>query len=125
MEEAAKFYSENKENLLSIMLNEFKGNIDYQAEWDQVAVWFPGFSLCYQNGDMNGDDKGTPCFNNDGANNGLTELKEILKKDERFQPLVASEEYWKNEYVNEIINDFCIEFAKQNNIASYFINEDA
>ena len=119
-EQAEKFYRENKDILLEILRKENIGQIDYQTEYDQVAVWFDDFSLCYQSSDMNGGGKGEAHWNNDGADLGVYELRNILKKDERFQPLIAEEEYWKYEYFDLIVNDFCAEYAEKNKIADYF-----
>ena len=119
-EEAEKYYNEKKGVLLVELHNRFPGEIDYQAEYDQVAVWFEGFSLCYQNSDMNGAGKGEPHWNNDGANDGLDMLFEILKNDDRFNALIAENEYWSNEYLNQLINDFCDDFAEKHNISDYF-----
>ena len=125
-EQAKKFYKDNKEKLIEILHKEFPGQIDYQSEDDQVAIWFNGFSLCYQNSDMNGEGKGAPHYDNDGANCGLDELFDILENDDRFSPLIASEEYWKNEYLEMLIHDFCKDFAKKHKIADYFkCNKDA
>lgn len=118
--EAEKFYNENKDRLVETLLSENEGQIDDQPENDQVAVWFDSFSLCYQNSDMNGGGKGEPHWNNAGADSGLDDLLEILKKDERFQPLIAKDEYWKNEYLRQIIQDFCAEYAERHEIAGYF-----
>jgi hypothetical protein len=124
-EQAQKFYTDKKETLLNILHTEFKADVDYQADYDQVAVWFDGFSICYQNSDMNGSGKGEPHWNNDGANSGIDELREILKKDERFNPLVALDEYWSNEYLNVFIDDFCADFAEKHGITDLFeCNED-
>jgi len=121
-EQAENFYNKNKNALLKIMHEEFDGTIDHQISenYDQVAVWFGKFAVCYQDSDMNGGSKGEPHFNNDGANDGLDDLKEILKKDERFQPLIAKEEFWKNEFLRQIINDFCRSYAEKHKIADYF-----
>lgn len=119
-EQAEKFYNENKKRLVEILLDENIGQIDYQVEYDQVAVWFDDFALCYQNSDMNGDNIGVPHWNNAGADQGVYDLRNILKKDERFQPLIAKEEYWCNEYLNLIVNDFCAEYAEKNKIDDYF-----
>ena len=118
--EAEKFYHENKKRLLDILIDENIGQIDYQVEYDQVAVWFDNFSLCYQDSDMNGDNVGAPHWNNNGADFGVYELRNILKKDERFQPLIAEEEYWQYEYFDLIVNDFCADYAEIHKIADYF-----
>ena len=128
-EEAEKFYTSNRNNLIKILHNEFQGKIEYQidseAGWDQVAVWFDGFSLCYQDSDMNGAGKGEPHWNNDGANCGLDNLSGILENDNRFNGLIAENEYWSNEYLQQLINDFCKDFAEKHNITNYFAcNQD-
>jgi hypothetical protein len=122
--QAKKFYNENKENLLRTLLKEQTGEIDYQSEYDQVAVWFDGFSLCYQNSDMNGAGKGYPHWNNPGADSGVDELRDMLAADARFQPLIAEDESWPNEWLNTLVQDFCAEFEEKNNIAGYFANEE-
>ena len=123
-EQAEKVYNENKDALIKNIYEMFNSSIDYQEEWDQVAVWFSGiagnFSLCYQNSDMNGESRGEANYDNPGADSGLDELKEILKNDERFQQLIAEEEYWKYEFLEKLISDFCVDFFEKNSIADYF-----
>jgi len=123
-EQAKKFYTDNKEVLLNVMLEEFTGSIDFQEEYNQVAVWFDGFVICFQDSDMNGDGKGKAHWDNEGANSGLDDLLDILKLDERFSLLVASDEYWENEYLRTLINDFCSKYAEINDIESMFSNEE-
>lgn len=121
--QAKTYYEEKKSELLQILHDEYQGNIDHQIDenYDQVVVWFNGFSLCYQDSDMNGSRKGEPHWSNPGADSGIDELKEILKDEERFQPLIAEDEYWCNEYLNDFINDFCADYAKKHDIAGYFL----
>jgi hypothetical protein len=118
--QARKFYDENATKLTSVLHNELRHEIDYQSEYDQVAVWFDDFSLCYQNSDMNGGGKGEPHWNNEGANDGLDKLKDILTADDRFNALIAEDEYWSDEYLNTFINDFCDDFAEKHDISDYF-----
>jgi len=122
-EQAKAYYEEKGGELLQVLHDEYPGNIDHQIDenYDQVAVWFNGFSLCYQDSDMNGGGKGEPHWSNSGADSGIDELKEILKGDERFQPLIAEDEYWCNEYLNDLINDFCVDYAEKHDIAGYFL----
>ncbi len=123
-EQAGEFYNTKKSELLQILHDEYPGIIDHQIiseNDDQVAVWFNGFVFCYQDSDMNGSGKGEPHWSNPGADSGLDELKQILKKDERFQPLIAEDEYWCNEYLNDLINDFCYAYAEKHDIAAYFL----
>lgn len=124
MAEAREFYEKNKNGLLEAMLEEFQGKIDNQPEYGQVVVYFEDFAICYQNGDMNGGRKGEPVWNNPGADDGLAELRELLSKDERFQPLIASEEFWMYEYLEELINNFCEQYAEIHNVAKYFRGEE-
>jgi len=90
----------------------------------QVAVWCKTFgqdwSICYQNGDMNGNRRGEAVFTNDGANCGLRELRDTLKNREEFQHLIDNDTYWSFEALDDLINEFCREYAEENNIASYF-----
>lgn len=117
--DAEIFYNDNKENLLAIMHKEFVGKIDYQSDYDQIAVWFDEFSLCYQNSDMNGGNLGGVNFDNPGANSGLQELESILEKDSRFDALIASDEYHSHECLRELITDFCYDYAEKHNITDY------
>lgn len=117
-EQAEVFYNENKTQLMSIMFEEFKGEIDYQNEYNQVAVWFNGFSICYQDSDMNGDGKGHAHWDNSGADTVFEELGKILKNDQRFSQLFASDEVHDTYFLNQFINDFCSEFDERNDIAS-------
>lgn len=119
-DQAKKFYAENKKAMIALIHDEFHGEIEYQEELDQVAVWFSGFSICYQNSDINGNGKGEPHWNNEGANGGLDELREILKNDDRFNALIAKNECWENEYLNAFISDFCADFAERHKIANMF-----
>lgn len=126
-EQAKKFYTENKADLINLLYAEYHGTIDVQ-EMDnggenpdiQVAVWFVGFCICYQSSDMNGNGKGKAHWDNPGADTVFDELTAVLSKDERFQPLIAEEEYHANEYLTDFINDFCRFYAEKHDIESYF-----
>lgn len=122
-EEAKVFFDNNKNHILHLLLDELKGEIEYQSEWNQVAVWFKDFSLCYQNGDMNGDKKGQAVWNNDGANIGVEVLRDLIANDPRFCPLYAEDKYWSYEYVNDMVALFCDAFAERNNIESMLAEE--
>ncbi len=117
-EEAKLFFENNKQKILSLLLKELEGEIEYQSEYNQVAVWFKDFSLCYQNGDMAGNRKGEAIWNNDGANSGVQELRDLIANDPRFAPLYAEDEYWSYEYVDGMVALFCDAFAERNNIES-------
>lgn len=117
-EQAELFYNENKAKLMKIMFSEFDGRIDYQEEYNQVAVWFGGFCICYQDSDMNGNGKGRAHWDNSGADSVFCDLGEILKNDERFSELYASDEVHDDYFIKAFINDFCEEFAERNNIES-------
>lgn len=107
-------------DLFNVILTNSKYEIDTQPEFDQVAVWFTTFgkkwSICYQNGDMNGAHKGVATFTNDGADCGLRELREILEEKEEFQHLIDKTTYWKYCELDEFIKEFCKFFAEKNNI---------
>lgn len=120
MEDAKKYFDENHQQLLRLLLTENSGIIEYQKEENQVVVRFDGFALCYQNSSMSGGGKGKAHYNNPGANEGLDELREMLEKRQEFAPLVASAEYHKYEYLNELIYLFCKSYADKNDIVSYF-----
>lgn len=122
-DEAKAFFDKNKNSILELLLEELKGEIEYQSEYDQVAVWFKDFSLCYQNGDMNGNKKGQAIWNNDGADSGVKVLRDLIANDPRFSPLYAENEYWSYEYVNDMVALFCDEFAERNSIADMFSDE--
>lgn len=114
-EQAEKFYRENKKRLLKIMLDEFKGTIDQQKNRGQVVAWFDGFSLHYTNGNMRGPTK-------DQINCGLNSLKKILEKDDRFNALIAKDEYCGDEYLELFTHIFCSHFALKNNIQELLKN---
>ena len=122
-DEAKAFFDKNNNSILELLLEELKGEIEYQSEYDQVAVWFKEFSLCYQNGDMNGNKKGQAIWNNDGADSGVKVLRDLIANDSRFSPLYAEDEYWSFEYVDETVALFCDEFAERNSIADMFSDE--
>ena len=119
----------NKE-LLALLEANTTTKIDVQVEptYTQVAVWCESFgknwSICYQDGDMNGDHKGEAVFTNDGANCGLKELRDILKEIPEFQTLVDLDTYWSYEELDELINEFCRKFAEENSIESYFESDE-
>lgn len=127
LEQAKKFYTENKTALINLLYAEYPGTIDVQ-EIDngaenpdiQVVVWFSGFAICYQSSDMNGDGKGQAHWDNDGADTVFDELTAMLSRDERFQGLIAEDEYYPNEYLIDFINDFCRYYADKHDIESYF-----
>ncbi len=120
---AKVFFDNNKNHILHLLLDELKGEIEYQSEYNQVAVWFKDFSLCYQNGDMNGDKKGQAVWNNEGADSGLKDLRDLIANDPRFAPLYAEDEYWSYKYVDDMVALFCDAFAEENDIKS-MIQED-
>ncbi len=124
-DEAKAFFDKNKNSILELLLEELKGEIEYQSEYDQVAVWFnpDNLVLCYQNGDMNGNKKGQAIWNNDGADSGVKVLRDLIANDPRFSPLYAENEYWSYEYVNDMVALFCDEFAERNSIADMFSDE--
>ena len=120
----------SREEELKIITDNTTFDIDTQAFDDgsiQVAVWLKTFgkdwSICYQNGDMNGDRKGA-IFNNDGANCGLSEARDILKEREEFAHLIDLETYWSYEELDQLISDFCEQFAEQHKIADQFDNDE-
>ena len=95
----------------------------------QVAVWCKSFgqdwSICYQNGDMMGNDIGTAKFNNDGANCGLDQLCDILSERAEFKCLIDEESYYQDADLVEFIHDFCREYALDHKIADHFyVDED-
>jgi hydroxymethylpyrimidine pyrophosphatase-like HAD family hydrolase len=122
------------ENLRENLLNQLRANTTYKIEpqsapeYFQVAVWCKSYnqswSLCFQNGDMNGDHKGEAVWGNAGADDGLDELLEILKKQPEFKVLIEEDQYWEYEYLKELINDFIIEIAEKEKMDDYFADED-
>tara|TARA_R100000541_G_C1897352_1_gene84079 strand:+ start:91471 stop:91869 length:399 start_codon:yes stop_codon:yes gene_type:complete len=116
LEQAEIFYKENKDKLIEIMFSAFQGNIDHQYEYNQIAVWFDGFCICYQDSDMNGNGKGRAHWDNSGADTVYNDLGKILKNDGIFSELYASDETDDSYFLNAFIDDFCSEFAKRNNI---------
>jgi hypothetical protein len=118
----------NNDELKKLIKVNSSFDIDVQMENGvQVAVWCKTFgknwSICYQNGDMNGNKKGQAIFTNDGANVGLKELRNILKDRPEFQHLIDLDTYWSYEELDELINEFCAEFAEENSIADHFEND--
>lgn len=115
----------NKE-LLALLRANTTTQIEVQVEptYTQVAVWCQSFgkdwSICYQNGDACGGRKGEAVFTNAGADGGLKELRAILEDIPNFKVLIDSETYWSYESLDELINEFCSQFAEENNIARYF-----
>lgn len=73
---------------------------------------------------MNGCRKGEAIFTNDGANCGLDELRNILKDRPEFSHLIDLETYWSYEELNELINEYCEEFAIKHNIAEMLCDDD-
>ena len=119
-----------QEKLLKFLKNNTTFSIDPQRIGGQlqVAVWLKSFgkdwSICYQNGDMNGDRKGEAVFDNAGADCGLIECRDILKNIPEFQSLVDLDTYCSYEDLDELIRVFCSNFAQEHNIDSYFEDED-
>ena len=116
--------------LLALLKDNTTTKIDVQVEtnYRHVAVWCESFSkkwsICYQDGDMNGDRIGEAVFTNDGANCGLKELRDILKEIPEFQSLIDFDTYWSYEKLDELINEFCRNFAEENNIEIYFESDE-
>lgn len=112
--QAEQFFNENKDRLLAILLDENQGEIDHQAEFNQIAVTFDAFSLMYQDTDMNGETDGAPFYSNPGADDGLQELVNKLINDERFSQLQTEDD--DQDMVFELVYLFCEAYAKKNNI---------
>ena len=117
------------ENLKQFLLDNTTFSEDVQIFEDdsvQVAFWCKSFgeswSICFQNGDMNGSHKGTPVWTNDGANSGLDDLLEILIERKEFQCLIDSTAYHKYEVLKEFINDFIADYAEKTSPEKYFID---
>lgn len=123
-EQAEHFYNKNKAELLEILFDELVYNVNYQSEYYQVAVWFDGFVICYQDSDMNSDGKGQLHWNYYGADSIFQDLGEILKNDKRFSKLYASDKVHDYHFIIEFMNDFCLEFAKRNDINNMFTCAD-
>jgi hypothetical protein len=64
--------------------------------------------------------RGEAHFDNDGADSGIAKLRDVLKNDDRFTPLIAVDEFWKNEYLNNFIHLFCRDYAKKHHIIDMF-----
>lgn len=94
----------------------------------QIAVWLKTFDkdwvICYQNGDMNGAKKGEAIFTNPGANDGLKKCRDILKERPEFSHLIDLDTYWSYEELDQLISDFCKQFAEQHKIADQFDNDE-
>lgn len=102
-----------KTELLNELIKNTTYTVDVQAEPDytQVAVWCKTYdqdwSICYQNGDMNGDHMGEAIYTNDGANCGLIEARNILKDKDGFKNLVDLDTYWSYGELDDLIHEFC------------------
>jgi hypothetical protein len=108
----------------------FKIETQYVNDNVQVAVWAKTFGkpwgICYQDGDMNGNERGTPIFDNPGADDGLRDLRDILKERAEFQHLIHRDTVWyvcDYEPVDELIREFCEEYAEANKIADIIKEE--
>lgn len=122
-DDAQKFYSENKNTILETLLEENVGEIDIQDDFEQIAVWFKNssMSICYQNGDMNGDYKGEAVWWNEGAK--PVGFLENLQNDDRFCKVFAGkEETHFDLFAKKLVDDFCREYEKRNpTITKYFV----
>ena len=100
----------NNEQLIMLLMLNSSFEVDAQHDRQQVAVWCESFgkkwSICYQNGDMNGNKKGTACFKNDGANEGLDELRDILSDVAEFKHLIDETTYHSHLELEEFIDSF-------------------
>ena len=116
------------ENLKKLLLENTTFSEDVQIFDDsvQVAIWCQSFgkswSICFQNGDMNGAHKGVPVWSNDGANCGLDDLLEILIDRKEFQSLIENTTYHKYEVLKEFINEFISDYAEKTTPEKYFID---
>lgn len=120
----------NKENLKKIIKDNsiFKIDVQNGRNYTQVAVFCETFgkkwSICYQNGDMNGAHKNKAIFTNDGANEGLLEFRNILKDREEFKILIDLNTYWSYSDLDDLINEFCEEFAEEHEIESILYEKE-
>jgi len=118
-DDAEKYFETNKNLLYKLALKKFGvGSIDEQPELEQVVVWFDGFSVCYQNGDMNGSCKGEPAWDNPGADTVFSDFYKIAETDLDFMPLIAPDETHDSYWLREFVNYFCERYADENNIKS-------
>lgn len=119
-----KLYDAKKDQLVKTLFDNTIFDIDIQLDYDQVAVWCKTFgedwSICFQNGDMNGRYKGSAIWTNAGANCGLDELKAILKKRKEFQALIDPTTYHSDLYLDELISAFIAEYDEKENFDQYF-----
>lgn len=99
----------NEQLTMLLMLNS-NFEVDTQHENKQVAVWCESFgkkwSICYQNGDISGNQKGIACFRNEGANEGIYELLSILSDAEEFKHLIDENTYHSHLELEEFIDSF-------------------
>ena len=115
--QAEKFYNENKDRLVAEFLSEVDASdLEYQEEFDQVII----FGLCCQNSDINGKGVGKAHYYNQGANEGFIELVSLIANDERTQPLIASDEFWKKEYVRYFAHDLAKAIIEKFEVESMF-----
>ena len=120
LEKAEEYFVKNKNELLEQMHNDFKSTINIEDHG--IEVNFGDFALIYQSGDMNGQDKEIPHWNNEGANYGVKFLENILTNDQRYQRLIFDEN--DNYYVKELVQEFCAEIAEKKDIAQYYIFDE-
>ena len=117
-------YNEKKDKLIKVLFDNTTFDIDIQPEFEQVAVWCKSFgeswSICFQNGDMNGRHRGSAIWTNDGANEGLDDLNRILKNRDGFKDLIDPDTYHSDLYLDELINDFVRKYDERNNFDQYF-----
>lgn len=85
--------------------------IDTQVDFDQVGVWLKLYgehvSICYQNGDMNGESMGQAVFDNEGADDGPGDVVRALRKQN--WDLTESQ-------LQDLASDFLEAFSEKNGI---------
>lgn len=101
---AEQFYIDHKEAILNELLS-LKYSIEHQ-EYDQIAVWFNDFCICYQNG--------IPICHNVGTDTIYHNVGDILAK--KYPELIDNDLGYSHEYIDLIINEFCEKFAEKHNI---------
>lgn len=93
--------------------------LDEQVEFEQVGVYFElydrAISFCYQNGDMNGGNRGNAIFDNPGTGDGPEEIFAVLEARDEFRHLISDYErgYNSNSDLGMLIHNFLIEFSEK------------
>jgi len=118
-------YDTQKDSLISKLFRNTRFSaLDFQVDYDQIAVqcetYGKQWSICFQNGDMNGKYKGEGIWTNEGANDGISELIEILEEHEDFEGLIDPESAHETIWIEELVFDFISAYSERKEIDRFF-----